>query len=163
MNEVQLNPFEAPESIEVEEAARFRLRRWFALALYLSLIFDLTTVWILGFHPLLVSIATLIVPLVASAANRKNATIWYDDKGIHFKDLVQIVNVPWVCISRVAYHPSKTQIETKTLFAQITVSSRHFDYDSILQRVGEIQAELGFSCLDLRTKARGKKSLADER
>ena len=154
MNDNSLNPYESPAKIGVENSqARFRLRRWFAVALYLALFFDIFAVWSFGFQPFLASICIFMSSLIASVFIRRYARIRLHETGIHYEDLVQRVDVSWDRVVRVIHSQFKTAIATSSPLAQISVSRRHEEYDFIVSRLVDIQAEFGFEISDFRTRA----------
>jgi hypothetical protein len=149
MNEKTLNPYESPEPILVERGhARFRLRAWFAVTLYLALLFDFVSVWSFGYHLFLVCFPYFLLMLAASVVTRRFASIGLDETGVAYKDLVQVVDLSWDRIVRVIHRPSKTVITTDAPLVQITISRRHEDYDVIVSRIAGLQPELGFELSD---------------
>lgn len=149
MDRERLNPYQAPSTMSVPKGhARFRLRGWFALTLYLVLFLDLLSMWTFGVHPFLVSIPTFMLFLAASAFTRHRARISVSDSGITYQDLVQFVDVSWYRVVKVVHKSGGTSILTDSLLAQITVSRRHEDYEAIVNKIADLQAELDFSVLE---------------
>lgn len=154
MNSDNLNPYQAPETRCLGQGqARFRLRPWFALTLYLTLAFDCFSVWMFGFHPFLVSIPTFMFLLAASAITRGDAAIRVDDSGIAYRDLVQFVDVSWHRVVGVIHRQGKTVIATDSPLAQITVSRKHDQYDVIVDKIAERQPLFDFEVADHRLPA----------
>jgi hypothetical protein len=140
MNSDGVNPYEPPISSRAAPGqARFRLRRWFAVALYLALLVNFFTIWSFGLQPILISIYFFMLSFIASVAVRRYAKIQLHDTGIHYQDLVQVVSVSWDRVVRVIHRHSKAEITTTSPLAQITVSRAHGEYDSIVERLAEIQ------------------------
>ena len=75
------------------------------------------------------------------------------ETGIHYEDVVQVVDVTWNRVVGVRHSQSKSVITTRTPLAQITVSRSHEDYHFIVNRLAALQAEFGFDILDTRTLA----------
>ena len=145
------NPYQAPETENSPKGhARFRLRRWFAATLYLTLLIDFLSVWILGFQPFLLSLSTFTLVLAASVLKRADAVIRLHDSGIEYRDLVQAVDVSWDRVVGVIHRESKTSLSTNSTLAQITVVRSHEDYDAIVSRIAEVQPEFHFEVLDFR-------------
>jgi hypothetical protein len=148
----KLNPYQVPEaSSAVKGHARLRLRRWFAaalyltlLVLYLALISDLFWGSKFGILPFLVSIVSMMLVLTAALLTRHRAVIELDDTRIAYRDLVQIVDVSWDRVAEVSRSASKILITTESRFIQITVSQRHADYELIAGKIDELRSKYGF-------------------
>lgn len=149
MNATGLNPYTPLDATQVERGlARFRLRRWFALALYLALFFDYLTVWQYGFHPFLISIALFMLALIASVPLRPLARVKIHGNEIHYQDLVQCVDLSCDRIERVIHRKSQTEIKTSSPLATIMISRKHSLHPSLVRRLAELQSEFGFQIMD---------------
>lgn len=150
----RLNPYQAPETVGVGRGhARFRLRRWFAAMLYLSLLVDFLVVWRFGIQPFALSIPTFMLVLITSLLTRHEAAIHVDESGIEYRDLVQLVNVSWDRVVGVVHKPGRTSIATDSPLAQITVSRKHEDYQAIVGKLAELQSTFHFDISDQRFTA----------
>lgn len=149
MNATGINPYTPFSATKFERGfARFRLRRWFALALYLALFSDYLTVWHYGFHPFLTSIVLFMLALIASVPLRPIAKVKLDGNEIHYRDLVQCVDLSFDRIERVIHRRSRTEIKTSSPLATVMISRSHSQHPSLVRRLAELQAEFGFQIID---------------
>ncbi|XZE51416.1 hypothetical protein SH139x_003067 [Planctomycetaceae bacterium SH139] len=149
MESGRANPYQAPQATSVPRGhVRFRLRRWFSATLCLALCFDFFVVRNFGVQPLVVSIPTFMLLLIASVFIRHRARIILRADGIVYRDLVQFIDVSWDRVVQVIHRRGKTFIATDSRLAQITVTEKHRDYKTIVEKITEVQAKLGFEILD---------------
>jgi len=149
MNATGLNPYTPFSATKFERGlSRFRLRRWFALALYLALFSDYVTVWHYGFHPFLTSVVLFMLALIASVPLRPIATVKVEGSEIHYQDFVQCVDLSFDRIERVIHRTSRTEIKTSSPLATIMISRKHSQHQSLVRRLAELQSEFGFQIMD---------------
>lgn len=145
------NPFE-PIAVAEEGRlqARFRLRPWFAMLLYGSLVVDFFT--LIGSLSTLFPLSAFVFffALVASVVTRQNAVLRLHEKGIFYRDLVQQIDVSWDRVVSVRHKRNQTEIVTDSFLAMIPISARHEMYETVLQKLDSLQAEFGFAIIGSR-------------
>ena len=145
MAKLPINPFQSPECSSIERGrATFRLKRWFALLLYLGLFCDFTVVVLFGFQPLLISVVLFLACLLASVALRRKAHMQVDEAGIHYADLVQVIDISWDRIALVIHHRRKSSVITNSPLSRISLIRKHASYESLVMYLSTAQSEYDF-------------------
>ena len=151
MDKHPMNPYQSPKSSSVESGhAKFRLKRWFALSLYLGLFCDFAVLMAFGFQPLIISVMIFTVCLIASVTLRRRAHIKFDKAGIRYSDFVQVIDISWDRIALVIHHRSKSCVITNSPLSRISLIRKHASYESLLMHLSTAQADHDFECRDWR-------------
>ena len=151
MDKHPMNPYQSPKSSSVERGhAKFRLKRWFALSLYLGLSCDFAVFVAYGFQPLIISVVIFTAYLIVAVALRRRAHIKFDEAGIRYSDFVQVIDISWDRIALVIHHRSKSCVIINSPLSRISLIRKHASYESLLIHLATAQADHDFEYRDWR-------------